>query len=650
MKHPLSAWFAGPKSENSEAFARTILRILEDHQYWRRNYFPEDGVVVTSEDKRNNAAWTDLFDDHLNELLAALKADCPFSSPRYAAHMLAEQTLPSIAGYFAGMLYNPNNVSKEAAPVTVQLELEVGHMIAEMLGFPEKSSWTHLTSGGTVANLEALWVARTAKYLPFALRDVVARLHLDHPLAGESDKRLLGLRPEKALLLLEDVFEHVREVRGNTRKAFRMVVDALQRSEWNVTYVGLSQICDQLGSSPVVLAPETYHYCLPKACDLLGIGRRSMVLVEVDERFRMRPDALRKAIEDCDAEGHHILAVVGIAGSTEEGAIDPIDKILEIRHEREISHRKSFWIHVDAAYGGYMRTSQIPKRKGFGAALTEVEIDEKKYELALQLPGADVGNAIEQIGNADSAIIDPHKLGYVPYPAGIVCFRSNLVRPLMRQNAHYIGEQPAGPKKEKESESIGVYILEGSKPGASAASVWLSHKTIPLNASGHGKLIEETVRNAAELHALLIRWPELGDAGGMQAVPLTSPDTNIICYAFRPAQGDFRLVDLNALNRNVYDGFSLSSERRMHVYDQHFFISRTVLTHAQYSTDTVRAFLGKLAVKEEEWTEEGLFLMRSTLMNPWYGMAKRRGRNYLTALVRELYAAASDAWAAIGEP
>jgi hypothetical protein len=52
-------------------------------------------------------------------LLARLKADFPFHSPRYAAHMIAEQTLPSIAAYFAAMLYNPNNVSSDAGPAKV---------------------------------------------------------------------------------------------------------------------------------------------------------------------------------------------------------------------------------------------------------------------------------------------------------------------------------------------------------------------------------------------------------------------------------------------------------------------------------------------------------------------------------------------------
>ena len=68
---PISAWFAGPKAENSDTFARTIRRILEDHQYRRRNYFPEDGVIIPSEERRRHGPWNDLFEDKLLELLAA---------------------------------------------------------------------------------------------------------------------------------------------------------------------------------------------------------------------------------------------------------------------------------------------------------------------------------------------------------------------------------------------------------------------------------------------------------------------------------------------------------------------------------------------------------------------------------------------------
>jgi hypothetical protein len=68
------------------------------------------------------------------------------------------------------MLYNPNNVAAEASPVTSRLELEVAAQLAEMIGYDPERQWGHLTSGGTVANFEALWVARNLKYLPVAVR------------------------------------------------------------------------------------------------------------------------------------------------------------------------------------------------------------------------------------------------------------------------------------------------------------------------------------------------------------------------------------------------------------------------------------------------------------------------------------------------
>jgi glutamate/tyrosine decarboxylase-like PLP-dependent enzyme len=241
------------------------------------------------------------------------------------------------------------------------------------------------------------------------------------------------------------------------------------------------------------------------------------------------------------------------------------------------------------------------------------------------------------MGQCDSIVIDPHKLGFIPYPAGAVCFKSNLVRPLLRQNAPYIEETPGGPEEERTNENIGVYILEGSKPGASAASVWLSHTTIPLDTTGHGKLVRETIRNACELHALLNEWPNLTDQSQVQAVTLCPPESNIVCFAFRPAGETTPLSLLNQLNKAMYRCFSMPEKRRASVYDQKYFISRTVLSAAQYGTSTVADFLQRLGVTEEEYQKQGVFLLRSTLMNPWYSAAKRQGRFYLVGLVRELH-------------
>jgi hypothetical protein len=70
----MSAWFAGPKAENSQWFNGWLGRIAEDYCAWRRNYFPEDGVVVDSTLRRHNEPFMDAFEDRLLELLARLNA------------------------------------------------------------------------------------------------------------------------------------------------------------------------------------------------------------------------------------------------------------------------------------------------------------------------------------------------------------------------------------------------------------------------------------------------------------------------------------------------------------------------------------------------------------------------------------------------
>jgi glutamate/tyrosine decarboxylase-like PLP-dependent enzyme len=263
----------------------------------------------------------------------------------------------------------------------------------------------------------------------------------------------------------------------------------------------------------------------------------------------------------------------------------------------------------------------------------------------LELPEGDVCDALARLGEYDSITIDPHKLGYVPYPAGAVCFRSRLVRPVLRQTAPYLDEAPVGPGEESTSESVGVYVLEGSKPGAAAAAVWLAHTTIPLDTTGHGALVRETIRNACELHALLEQWPELAAEQPVRAVTLCPPDSNIVCYAFRPTDSGADLPELNRLNRAIYRELSLPEERRRHVYDQRFFVSRSTLHISQYGLASVASVLDRLGVGAEEYREHGLFLLRSTLMSPWYGLAKEQGRFYLVDLVRELYEQASRALA-----
>jgi hypothetical protein len=193
----LLAWFLGPKSENASFLEEALLLVLRDYCHWRRNYFPGDGILLSKQLQRDLEPHYDLIYQNLLELLTELRRNFPFYSPRYIAHMLSDTVLTSILGYIAGLMYNPNNVTPEAAPVTVNMEIRACNVLLRMLGFnppPEipkelneaaiknykrkleaQFGWAHLTLGGTIANLEALWVARSVKYSPLAIWDIAKR-------------------------------------------------------------------------------------------------------------------------------------------------------------------------------------------------------------------------------------------------------------------------------------------------------------------------------------------------------------------------------------------------------------------------------------------------------------------------------------------
>jgi glutamate/tyrosine decarboxylase-like PLP-dependent enzyme len=93
------------------------------------------------------------------EYTERLRDNYPFFHPRYAGQMLKPPHPVAVAGYLAAMTINPNNHALDGGPATAAMEKEVVGDLAAMFGLPA-DSLGHLTSSGTIANLEALWVAR----------------------------------------------------------------------------------------------------------------------------------------------------------------------------------------------------------------------------------------------------------------------------------------------------------------------------------------------------------------------------------------------------------------------------------------------------------------------------------------------------------
>lgn len=523
--------FLGPQGENADLFMSFVEKALSDHLSWRRSFHPEDPFRITEEVKQS-PGFLDVKDNLQRQLCLLLaefkKYSNPLHSPRYQAHMNWETTIPSLGGYIATLLYNPNNVAFEGAPVTACLEEQAARDLCQMIGyriadviaaesshpFPiatESSdsvpiSWGHLTGGGTIANAEALWAARNVKFFPFSVQQVLKREDLlqsardvtvtlpnkeQTPLIDITDPWiLLNIEAREALKLPERIFALLPDKPESTAESTEKIISFAELyrllSKYSIQEMGLLGVYELLNErvsptervkSPVVLISGTRHYSFPKAVSLLGLGQGNLIDIPVDENARIDMISLTKKLDQCISERRPIIAVAAIIGSTEESAIDPLQEILQKRTTFR-SQGTDFHIHADAAWGGYFATL-LPKPDR-----TLVPVIDLSEHAAIHLAA---------LKEADSVTIDPHKSGYMPYPAAALCYRNEDIINMVNFTAPYLSAQ----EKTKEP-TLGIYGIEGSKPGASAAMVYLTHRVIPLDRNGYGVLLGQALYSTQE--------------------------------------------------------------------------------------------------------------------------------------------------------
>ena len=698
---PLAALFLGPRAENADIWSELLGHTFQDYVHWRRNYFPRDPIVVGRARRRSESheAWLDQMIGALDGILNELKHHFPFHSPRYIGHMLSEQTLPSVLGLFAGTLYNPNNVTDEAAPITVSLEIEVGKMVATMLGYNPKRCWAHLTSGGTIANIEALWVARLVQFVPLTVKEfcqsrgipfTIKRADgLDVKIEDLSTSELIGLRPNEAFFMLRKLAAFIHNTYRQPYPEILADINlAVSSSKYSVAKRGLAAVTREIGLTPAIFVSAAAHFSIAKAANALGYGEDAIHFIDVTSRFHMNLERLREALFHLP-QSSYVAAVVGIVGTTEEGAVDRIHQIRFLRDELEREKKRSFWLHIDAAWGGYIRSlfvdAGVPEmRPGTGLEVLcaeyvkalkvqeefhiDVGVDHREERLiSIRWAEKETYAAFLAMSDADSITVDPHKLGYAPYPAGIIAFKNGLVTELIQQRAPYISDVVVGIKNVDELPpitAVGPYILEGSKPGSVALGCWLAHKTIPLTTHGHGKIIRTSLLNSKKLfkylvnHRHMFRRMHFDNFKTCECtfpftfVPLFEPDTNVVCFVAKPMRWhsgqltdtDILLADLNELNRHIYRLCSIPpSEDRIRIPTaQPFYLSRTTFDDAHYKGSAIDGVLKLVGVHPEEYTRHGLYVLRSTVMNPWYYEAERAGMSYLREFVCVLHKVTAD--------
>lgn len=607
--------FLGPYGENDEMLERLVVEFLRDHVYWRRNVHPEDPPAIptlaaqTSEYQAFSAAMR----RELHGLSAALKRSVPFHSPRYLGHMVSDLLLPGLLAQIVTLPYNPNNVVGEASPVTLDMEISAGLQLAKMLGYSADEhrpdcAFGYLTSGGTAANYQALRLAQALKWfapaLAAAMRGLGETLRcvaLPDELTALDDWTLANLSPAAGIDLLAAWQQRLRPCAQAERTRLQKALhgerhETLGACDFFARHPDLKDAC--------VLVPVTGHYSWPKAMKLLGLGTANLVAVP-ERGMRLDGDALEQRLDDCRRARRPVLMSVAVLGTTEFGTIDPVDRVIAAR-DRCVGAGLGHWAHIDAAWGGYLATLF---RAADGSLLPRAQVAQG----FAHFPSSEVYEAFAALSQADSVTVDPHKLGYLPYGAGAFVCRDFRVMDLLAEDADYVFRGSDTGYRER-FRNLGRYILEGSKSGAAAAAVYVTHRVLPLDREHFGRIPQQTVLAAERFVDAIAGFAQRVIDVAQVSIPFT-PDSNLVCIAINPS-GNRDIARMNAFIERLHQPLRIAPDAP--IQPREFYGSLTTLKPASLGVDDYQRILDELGLQAPGQDEDGrLLILRHTLMNPF---------------------------------
>jgi glutamate decarboxylase len=287
-----------------------------------------------------------------------------------------------------------------------------------------------------------------------------------------------------------------------------------------------------------VLVSRRGHYSLGKAADVLGIGRENLIAIDTDGHNRIDMHRLRQHCVRLKSDGIRPLALVGVAGTTETGNIDPLDALADLAGELGCH------FHVDAAWGGPTLFSDSYR------------------------------GLLKGIERADSVTIDAHKQMYVPMGAGMVMFKDPAALASIEHHAAYILREG--------SRDLGSHTLEGSRPGMAM----LVHAGLSIiGRKGYGMLIDHGIERARRFARCV------DDHADFELV--TAPELNILTYRYNPAWVQQELAaapaDLAQSINEVLDKITETMQKRQRETGKTF-VSRTRLPSGRYDGGTITVF------------------------------------------------------------
>jgi glutamate/tyrosine decarboxylase-like PLP-dependent enzyme len=297
---------------------------------------------------------------------------------------------------------------------------------------------------------------------------------------------------------------------------------------------------NETGARPgIVYASEQVHMSVPKAIAFLGLGRKNLRLIPVDDDFRMRLDALESAIAADRQAGRTPIAIVATAGTVATGAIDPLTEIAGI------TQREGLWLHVDGAYGGL-------------AALAVPEL-------------------FRGLNLADSLSMDAHKWLYQPVDCGCLLHRHrDVARTAFADTADYV-------KTLTSDSTEGFAIFEESMELSRrfrALKLWMSLQYHGRNA--FRAAMRRDLRHAQLLAELVRAQPELELVA---PVPLSA-----VCFRHRAKDNESVLKRVNARGRVYISNATIGGR----------FVLRACFVNHRAKDEDVRAIVSEVIAAANE--------------------------------------------------
>jgi len=312
----------------------------------------------------------------------------------------------------------------------------------------------------------------------------------------------------------------------------------------------------------VVFVSTRGHYSIKKSANILGIGEENVLPVPVDDCNRIDLRSLRRKIRYFKAkrERTKIIAIVGIAGTTETGNVDNLQKL------GEIARKIGTHFHVDACWGG-----------------SALLVDEFRPMF----------NGIEL---ADSVTIDAHKLLYCPMTIGLVLFRSEKDLNLIRQSSHYVIR--------RNSVDMGRFTLEGSRPFVSLKP-WAALKII--GREGYGLLLKGARENTDVLKDIL------DGCGHFET--LNKPELFILNYRFIPRSVQDWLHKWRSMRKSVDDKTVVKELAKNIRKVNHLINGLNIKLHKALRMDDT-TFVSRTTLEATRYRPQNIVVLRAVLINP----------------------------------